>query len=248
MAEQFDGFDDREEHGQGNDGRGGEQVPSAERRCAVKLSQLGWMISRRRVQRAVRRLVSRLPIERFEAWLDELARAAASGGQTHAATAFDRLAAAVDPLDRLSIDELSEAIGSRRAFHRLEAGGSMTEALPPETPQDTVPAEGPTALDPALAPFASSEFARDILCELHARRSAKGFDELLQAMQPAAELYPSLKPKYCDNGQLEFIRELRRVLTRRWGIEDLTAQDAASLLELDLVECVLASMSTRVRV
>ena len=95
--------------------------------------------------------------------------------------------------------------------------------------------------------FAGSTFACEMLAELRQGRSPAAFEELVASIEGGAALvYPALKPRYCDTAALEFVRELRGLLKRRWG-EAPTPLDAATLLDPELVNQVVASMATRVR-
>lgn len=216
-----------------------------EERIAALLSGLGWMESRHRAHRAVRRLSEAVPLERFEAWLEDLACAAGSIiDARRAGTPFDELLAVVDTFDRLSIDELARAISSTESIERLAAGGRCGT---PRSSRVSADAAAGHEQDVRLRVFEPSAFACEMLQVLRGRLSPRAFVEVLTAIDRAGAMYPKLKPKYCDSGPLEFVRELRGVLRRRWQFDGFTPGDVAAMVDLELIDEVGQSMSTRCR-
>ncbi|MCA9281057.1 MAG: hypothetical protein H6812_10550 [Phycisphaeraceae bacterium] len=214
-----------------------------EERIVALLSGLGWMQSRDRAHRAVRRLCAVVPLERFEAWLEVLACVAEGVIEAgRAGTPFDALLEAVDPFDRLSIDELARAISSTEAIERFAARARCDAPR-----QSRASAERPADLAPdgRLRAFQPSAFACEMFQVLRCRLSPDGFGEVLTAIEQASAVYPTLKPKYCDSGPLEFVRELRGVLRRRWQFDGFTPGDVAAMVDLELIDEVGQSMSTR---
>lgn len=86
-----------------------------------------------------------------------------------------------------------------------------------------------------LTPEIAGKYATEFITHLCDQRTPKEHEEILVAIDGLTATYRQLSLRYCNNTLGEVVREMRRVMKRRWNRVEISPAEMAMIVDAELV-------------